>query len=170
MKFITFGICMSSKHIYRSAFALPLIMLFLNDAPSIAIEGISAVFTDNAPKAIGPYSQAVRTDNYLFISGQLARDPVTDTLIGDSAAEQTEQILRNIGAILHAQGLTFEHIVKAEVYLKDIRDFQAMNGVYGTYFSHAVKPARQAMQVAKLPLDALVEISCIAFIPTVNQK
>jgi 2-iminobutanoate/2-iminopropanoate deaminase len=170
MKFIKFGICTSSKHIYRSAFALPIIMLFLNNVPSRTIEGISAVVTDNAPKAIGPYSQAVRTDNYVFVSGQVGRDPATGTLRGDSTAEQTEQVLRNIGAILHAQGLTFEHVVKAEIYLMDMRDFHVVNGVYETYFPHAVKPARQTMQVAKLPLDALVEISCIAFIPTIHQK
>lgn len=170
MKFIKSEICMSSKHIHWSTFAIPIITLFLHNASSIAIEGISAVVTDNAPQAIGPYSQAVRTDNYLFISGQVGRNPATGTLNGDSTAEQTEQVLRNIGAILHAQGLTFEHVVKAEIYLMDMRDFHVVNSVYETYFPHAVKPARQTMQVAKLPLDALVEISCIAFIPTVHQK
>jgi 2-iminobutanoate/2-iminopropanoate deaminase len=161
---------MSSKHIHWPALAIPIIMLFLNNTPLTAIEGISAIVTENAPKALGPYSQAVRTDNYVFVSGQIALDPATGTLIGESAAEQTEQVLRNIGAILQTQGLTFEHVVKAEIYLKNMGDFQAVNRVYGNYFPHVVKPARQTMQVVKLPLDVLVEISCIAFIPTVNRE
>jgi 2-iminobutanoate/2-iminopropanoate deaminase len=130
-----------------------------------AQDEIVKVTTDQAPKAIGPYSQAIRAGHYLFVSGQLSIDPATGKLTGDTIEEQTQQVLNNIEAILNAQGLTFEHVVKSEVYLKDLRDFQGMNGVYATRFSHDTKPARQAMQVARLPLDALVEISCIAFIP-----
>lgn len=128
-------------------------------------QGISQITTDQAPQAIGPYCQAIKAGDYLFISGQLAIDPTTGTLIGHNAEEQTRQVLQNIKAILFAADATFEHVVKAEVYLKNLDDFQAMNKVYAEAFSHAVKPARQAMQVAKLPRDALVEISCIAYIP-----
>lgn len=123
----------------------------------------SIIVTAQAPQAIGPYSQAVRAGQYLFVSGQLPIDPVTNKIVGATATEQTRQVLNNIEAILDAAGMTFEHVVKAEVYLKDIGDFQAMNGVYAEKFSHEAKPARQAMQVAKLPLDVLVEISCVAF-------
>lgn len=123
----------------------------------------SVITTKHAPEAIGPYSQAVRAGQYLFVSGQLPIDPVTNKIVGTTAAEQTLQVLDNIQAILQAAGMTFEHVVKAEVYLKDMNDFQAMNGVYAEKFSHEAKPARQAMQVAKLPLDVLVEISCVAF-------
>jgi 2-iminobutanoate/2-iminopropanoate deaminase len=142
---------------------LLVIVLLLKGTITMAIESITAVSTNAAPK--GPYSQAVRAGNYLFISGQIALDPAAGIVVGETAAEQTEQVLRNIAAILQTAGLTFEHVVKAEVYLKDMNDFQAMNQVYAHYFSHTVKPARQAMQVAKLPLDVRVEISCIAFIP-----
>ena len=130
--------------------------------PSGANGAIQEVATEHAPKAIGPYSQAVNDGRYLFVSGQLAIDPTTGKLTGDNAQEQTVQVLKNMEAILHAEGLTFDNVVKAEVYLKDMEDFQKMNSVYAQKFSGPVKPARQAMQVAKLPLDALVEISCIA--------
>ena len=96
---------------------------------------ISQIATDRAPKAIGPYSQAVRAGDYLLISGQLSIDPTTGTLIGANAEEQTRQVLKNIEAILHAAGVTFEHVVKTEVYLKNLDDFQAMNTVYAQTFS-----------------------------------
>jgi len=123
------------------------------------------VSTNEAPKAIGPYSQAVQAGRYLFVSGQLAIDPVSNKLIGTGIEEQTTQVLNNIEAILRAQSLSFKDVVKAEVYLRDMNDFKGMNLIYSERFSDIVKPARQAMQVAKLPLDALVEISCIAYIP-----
>lgn len=90
-------------------------------------------------------------------------DKILHFISGDTVEDQTSQVLNNIEAILEAQGLTFQDVVKTEVYLKDMNDFKSMNAVYAQRFSHAIKPARQAMQVAKLPLDALVEISCIAF-------
>ena len=125
---------------------------------------IIEVSTDQAPKAIGPYSQAVRAGQYLFISGQLGVDPATGQMKGSTIEEQTDQVLNNIEAILNAEGLTFENVVKSEVYLKDLNDFKAMNAIYAARFSQNVKPARQAMQVARLPLDAMIEISCIAYI------
>lgn len=130
-----------------------------------AYSDIIEVRTEEAPSVIGPYSQGVQAGQYLFISGQLAIEPASNKLIGSAIEEQTCQVLNNIESILRAQGLSLKNVVKAEVYLKDMNDFKGMNTVYAERFSHAVKPARQAMQVAKLPLDALVEISCIAFIP-----
>ena len=130
-----------------------------------AYSSIVEVRTDEAPQVIGPYSQAIQAGQYLFISGQLAIDPISNKLIGTKIEEQTCQALNNIESILRAQDLALKDVVKVEVYLKDMNDFKGMNSIYAERFSHDVKPARQAMQVAKLPLDALVEISCIAFIP-----
>lgn len=133
--------------------------------PFLTTLDIQQVSTDEAPAAIGPYSQAVSAGQYLFVSGQLAIDPITGKLIGDTIEAQTGQVLNNIEAILRAEGLTLENVVKSEVYLKDMGDFKGMNGVYAERFTHPIKPARQAMQVARLPLDALVEISCIVYVP-----
>jgi 2-iminobutanoate/2-iminopropanoate deaminase len=126
---------------------------------------IKKVETENAPKAIGPYSQAVVAGNFLFISGQIPIDPQTGEVVERTIQVQTKQVLDNIKAILEAQGLSFEHVVRAEIYLKDLNDFKEVNAIYGERFPHPVKPARQTMQVAKLPLDVLIEISCIAYIP-----
>lgn len=123
------------------------------------------VQTDQAPKAIGPYSQAVKAGHYLFVSGQIGIDPASGKLIGESIQEQTKQVLRNIEAILAVEGLSFENIVKTEVYMKDLKDFQVMNTIYAEKFSCEVKAARATIEVSKLPLGALVEISCVAFIP-----
>jgi len=133
--------------------------------PLLAHSEIAQVMTDQAPKAIGPYSQAVHAGPYLFISGQIAIDPALGKLAGETIEEQTRQVLKNIEGILAAEGLTLENVVKTDVYLKDLKDFQAMNGIYAEKFSHPVKPARATVQISKLPLDALVEICCIAFLP-----
>lgn len=133
--------------------------------PLLADPGIAPVMTDHAPKAIGPYSQAIKAGSYLFISGQIAIDPKTGKLADETIEGQTRQVLRNMEAILAAEGLTLENVVKTDVYLKDLKDFQSMNGIYGEGFSYAIKPARATVQISKLPLDALVEISCVAFIP-----
>ena len=125
---------------------------------------IEKIETEHAPKAIGPYSQAILAGDYLFVSGQIPIDPKTGNLVEDAIEAQTRQVLDNIQAILEARGLTFEHVVKTEVFLKDMQDFQAMNAVYAKAFSYPIKPARQAFQVAKLPLDVRVEISCIAYV------
>ena len=150
----------------KSLFKYSLIVALTVSFVLCAHENILEVRTDEAPQAIGPYSQAVQAGQYLFVSGQLAIDPASNKLIGSTIGEQTSQVLNNIESILRTQGLTLKDIVKAEVYLKDMNDFKSMNLIYAERFSHTVKPARQAMQVARLPLDALVEISCIAFIPT----
>ncbi len=119
------------------------------------------IHSDAAPKAVGPYSQAVRTGNLLFISGQLPLNPETMKLQGETAAEQAQQVFANMKAILNQAGLGFEHLVKTTVLLADIRDFAAVNEVYATFFSGEF-PARAAYQVAALPLGARVEIEAIA--------
>ncbi len=120
------------------------------------------IITDQAPEAIGPYSQAVLVGDLLFVSGQLPIDPKTGKLVQDEISKQTKQALDNIEAILFAAGCTFEDVVKTEVYLKDLQEFAQMNAVYADRFHVPIKPARQAFQVAKIPLDARIEISCIA--------
>ena len=114
-----------------------------------------------APAPIGPYSQAILINNTIYVSGQIPLDPFTGNLVLDSIEASTHQVLKNITALLKEAGMTFEDIVKCSIFLKDMNDFAAMNGVYGSYFG-TVPPARETVQVAKLPLDVNVEISCIA--------
>ncbi len=121
------------------------------------------VETEKAPKAIGPYSQAIAAGPFLFISGQLPVDPKTGKIVEGSIQSQTKQVLDNLEAILEAEGLSLKDVVKSEVFLKDMQDFAEMNAVYAMRFSHPIKPARVTIQAAKLPMDARVEISCIAF-------
>ena len=120
---------------------------------------ISAVFSDGAPAAIGPYSQAVYADGFLFISGQLPIDAKTGKL-GDGIEEQTQLSLENIRAILESQGLSPDAVVKTTVFMTDLRDFAAMNEVYGKFFTGSF-PARSTIQVAALPKGAAVEVECI---------
>ncbi|HML34501.1 MULTISPECIES: RidA family protein [Sporomusa] len=117
--------------------------------------------TGQAPKAIGPYSQAIKVNGFLFVSGQLPADKDSGNLVDGGIEAQTKQSLENIKAILSAAGTSFEHIVKTTVYVKDMNDFAAMNGIYATYFTQPC-PARACVQVARLPKDALVEIEVIA--------
>src|SRR5271156_2084124 len=119
------------------------------------------VLTDRGPKPIGPYSQAVRTNGFLFVSGQISIDPKTGEMVGTDIASQTERTLENIKGILEAAGSNLHHVVKTTVFLKDMNEFAAMNEVYGRYFT-AAPPARSTVQVARLPKDALVEIEVIA--------
>jgi 2-iminobutanoate/2-iminopropanoate deaminase len=118
--------------------------------------------TIHAPKAIGPYSQAVGFERLLFVSGQIPIDPKSGKIVERTIEGQTRQVLANIETILQADGLGFENVVKAEIYVKDIGDFQVVNLIYAEKFPHSIKPARQLMQVARLPMDSLLEISCIA--------
>lgn len=120
-----------------------------------------AIHTDHAPAAIGPYSQAVRWGNVVYVSGQLPIDPATGAFAGEDIAAQTRQSLTNIRSILEAEGLNMSRVVKTTVMLKDIADFAAMNEVYAEFFT-APYPARAAYQVAALPKGARVEIECIA--------
>jgi 2-iminobutanoate/2-iminopropanoate deaminase len=119
------------------------------------------VLTDKGPKPIGPYSQAVKSDGFLFASGQVALDPRTNEFIGGDIRQQTERAMENIKAVVEAAGSNLRHVVKTTVFLKDMNDFAAMNEAYGKYFS-AAPPARSTVQVARLPKDALVEIEVIA--------
>ncbi len=118
------------------------------------------IHTDNAPAAIGPYSQAVDLGSLVFTSGQIALDPATGELVEGGIVPQTEQVFRNIEAILTAAGMTTENVVKTVVYLADINDFGTVNQIYARHFSGDC-PARSAVQVAALPKGALVEIECI---------
>ena len=120
------------------------------------------IATEKAPGAIGPYSQAVKAGNFVFVSGQLPIDPATGAFSGPYIKCQTEQSLKNIQAILESQGLSMKNVVKTTVLLQNIGDFAAMNEVYGTFFTEEC-PARAAFEVAKLPKDALVEIEAIAY-------
>lgn len=118
------------------------------------------IFTEKAPKAIGPYSQAVEMNGTLYISGQVPLNPETGEM-PEGIKEQTEQVMKNIGAILEAAGYTFEHVVKSTCLLSNMDNFQAMNEVYGSYYKEN-PPARAAYGVVKLPLGALIEIETIA--------
>jgi 2-iminobutanoate/2-iminopropanoate deaminase len=120
-----------------------------------------AISTKGAPQAIGPYSQGVRAGNMLFVSGQGHLDPETGALLGVDIAAQTRRVMENIGAILAAGGASFDHVVRTTVYLADMADFAAMNGVYGEFFA-APAPARTTIQAARLPKDLRVEIDVIA--------
>ena len=119
------------------------------------------IHTDAAPAAIGPYSQAVRAGDLLFVSGQLPIDPATGSFVPGGVAEQTAQCLRNLEAILTAGGASIGSVVKTTVYLKHISDFATMNEAYAAVFGEAV-PARAAFEVAALPKDALVEVEAVA--------
>ncbi|MCU1290295.1 MAG: Endoribonuclease [Acidobacteria bacterium] len=124
---------------------------------------METVSTENAPGAIGPYSQAVKTGNMVFCSGQIPIDPATNEFVSNDVAEQTEQVLKNLSAVLEAAGTGLEKVVKTTVFLADMNDFAAMNEVYAKFFD-ANKPARATVQAARLPRDARVEIECVAVI------
>ena len=119
------------------------------------------ILTDRGPKPIGPYSQAVRSNGFLFVSGQVALDPKSGEFVGTDIRQQTERVLDNLKAILEAAGVSLHHVVKTTVFLKDMNDFSAMNETYARYFT-AAPPARSTVQAARLPKDALVEIDVIA--------
>ena len=125
---------------------------------------MQAIATKTAPHAIGPYSQAVRTAGFVFLSGQIALDPATGTLVTGSAAIEAERVMENLAEVLKAAGLTFDHVVKTTIYLVDFADFDAVNEVYGRRFRR-VLPARATVQVAALPKGARVEIDAIASTP-----
>jgi len=119
------------------------------------------VLTSHGPKPIGPYSQAIKSNGFLFVSGQIALDPASGEFAGVTVQQQTGRVLDNLKAILEAGGVSLSHVVKTTVFLKDMNDFAAMNEVYARYFS-AAPPARSTVQVARLPKDALVEIEVVA--------
>jgi 2-iminobutanoate/2-iminopropanoate deaminase len=119
------------------------------------------IATNQAPQAIGPYSQAVRTLDLIFTSGQIAIDPATQQVIAGDISAQTDQVLKNLAAILQESGSRLEKVLRCTVFLKNMGDFAAMNEVYGRYFKQA-PPARSTVEVARLPKDVLVEIDVIA--------
>jgi len=118
------------------------------------------ISTDKAPKAIGPYSQAVRAGGFLFTAGQIALDPASGQIVEGDVARQTERVMQNLKAIVEAAGSSLDRAVKATVYLKDMSDFAAMNEVYGRYFA-ASPPARSTVEAARLPRDVRVEIDLV---------
>jgi 2-iminobutanoate/2-iminopropanoate deaminase len=126
----------------------------------------TAISTENAPAAIGPYSQAVRIGDLLFTSGQIPIDPATGQVVPGGIAEQTTQVLENLKAILEAAGTQHSHVVKTVVFLKNMNDFAAMNSVYSTYLAPegTIPPARSTVEVSRLPKDVLVEIEAIAYL------
>jgi 2-iminobutanoate/2-iminopropanoate deaminase len=120
-----------------------------------------AITTDGAPKAIGPYSQAIRVGELLFLSGQVALDPATGQLTDGDVVAQTHRVMSNLAAVLKAAGLTFADVARTTIYLADMNDFAKVNEVYGSYFQEPY-PARATVQVARLPRDARVEIDAVA--------
>lgn len=120
-----------------------------------------AIATENGPKAIGPYSQAIKANGFVFVSGQVAIDPATQQVIGGDVAAQTDRVLQNLSSILKAAGTSLEKAVRCGVFLQNMGDFAAMNEVYGKYFPSA-PPARSTVEVPRLPKDVLVEIDVIA--------
>jgi len=122
-----------------------------------------AISTDKAPKAIGPYSQAIKANGFLFVSGQIPLDPVKGEIVGTTIEEQTHQVLKNLQAILEAGGSSMANVVKATVYLADLNDFSRMNAIYAQYFPEPY-PARAAFQVARLPREARIEIEVLAMV------
>ncbi len=122
---------------------------------------LQVISTDKAPKAVGPYSQAVIANGFIFVSGQIAIDPATQQLSTGNTAEQTRQVLKNLSAVLESVGSNLNAVVKTTVFLKDLKDFDVMNQTYAEFFAET-KPARATVEVARLPKDVSVEIEAIA--------
>jgi len=125
---------------------------------------IEVISTENAPKAIGPYSQAIRIQNMVFTSGQIPVNPSTGEVVGGGIENQTKQVLENLGAVLAEAGTGFENVVKTTVFIKDMNDFALVNKIYGQYFKEPY-PARSCVEVARLPKDVLIEIEAVAIVP-----
>lgn len=124
------------------------------------------IYSENAPKPIGPYSQAVRAGNTYYFSGMIGLDPKTGAFDSESDVEiQTKRVMNNIGALLESQGLSFKDVVKTSIFLKNMNDFPKVNAIYGGFFQGDVYPARETVEVSRLPKDALVEISVIVMKP-----
>lgn len=121
----------------------------------------TVIYSDQAPEPIGPYSQAIQAGNLLFVSGQIAIDRNSGNLVSGSLADETRQVMKNLKAVLNAAGMDFSHVVKCSIFLKDMNSFAEVNTIYGEYFN-ANPPARETVEVSRLPKDVRVEISCIA--------
>ena len=120
------------------------------------------IYTDKAPAPIGPYNQAVLVDNTLYTSGQIALNPVTMELVLDTIEIETTQVMENMKAVLEAANMTFADVIKSSIFISDMNDFANINTIYGSYFDEKTAPARETVQVAKLPRNVNVEISMIA--------
>ena len=123
---------------------------------------LTPILTPDAPAPIGPYSQAIRAGNTVYLSGQIALDPATGQLVGGSLADETARVMQNLHAVLTAAGLTFAHVAKVTIFLTDMAFFQEVNAVYGRYFDGLTPPARETVAVAGLPRGVRVEISAVA--------
>jgi 2-iminobutanoate/2-iminopropanoate deaminase len=137
--------------------------LFCNSEIKAHILVKDSIQTEHAPQAIGPYSQAIKAGGFLFASGQIPIDPQTGQFVAGGIAEQTEQVLKNLSAVLQAGGSSLDRVVKTTVFLADMNEFTTMNEVYGKYFAES-PPARATVQAARLPRDARVEIEAIAVV------
>ncbi|WP_257346690.1 RidA family protein [Pseudalkalibacillus decolorationis] len=124
---------------------------------------IKTVYTERAPKAIGPYSQALKVNDFLFLSGQIPVEPQTNEIVEHDIKLQTQQVMKNMKAILENESLTFEHIVKTTIFIKDMNQFSSVNEEYGKFFGEH-RPARSTVEVSRLPKDVLIEIEAIAYI------
>ncbi len=127
--------------------------------------------TDLAPAPVGPYNQAIAANGLVFVAGQIPLDPSSGEIVGEAdVAQQTQQVIANIKAVLEASGSKLQDVVKTTVFLADLNDFAAMNAVYAQYFEEAIAPARACVQVSRLPKDVLVEIDCIAVIGSTTER
>lgn len=122
------------------------------------------ITSKNAPSPIGPYNQAVIANGFMFISGQVGMNPKTGKIVKDSISSETEQVMENLSSILDEASISFENVVKTTIFLSDMNDFSSVNEVYGKYFDEDIAPARETVQVSKLPLGVNVEISMIALL------
>jgi len=125
---------------------------------------IKQISTTDAPKAVGPYSQGILVDGLIFVSGQVPVNPATGEKVEGDIRVQTEWVIENLRAVLNAEGADLSDVVRCDVFLKDMSDFTSMNDVYASKFTGDPKPARQTVQVGRLPFDAMIEISCIAIL------
>jgi len=119
------------------------------------------IFSEQAPEPIGPYSQAVQIENFIFTSGQISINPKTNELVSGVVQEQTRQVIENLKSVLEEAGSALENVIKTTIYLKNMNDFTEVNQVYASYFGHS-QPARSTVEVSRLPKDVLIEIDCIA--------
>lgn len=122
---------------------------------------ITDIYSDSAPKPVGPYSQAIRSDKVIFCSGQIGLDPKTNTLVSGGIEAETNQVLENLSQVLDAAGSNKDHVVQTTIFITDIDNFSKVNEIYAGFFKAQIKPARQTVEVSKLPKGALIEISCI---------
>ncbi|WOK91857.1 hypothetical protein Cni_G00548 [Canna indica] len=159
------GLCcvsVAASRLWSSAPSKPFFAsISASASPTASAVTKEAVQTEKAPAALGPYSQAIKANNFVFVSGVLGLVPETGKFVSDNIEEQTEQVLKNMGEILKASGATYSSVVKTTIMLADLQDFKKVNEIYAKYFSSPA-PARSTYQVAALPLNARIEIECIA--------